>query len=116
MALPQDDGGTLIYSSTQHPDEVQRIIAHATGRDAKDIVVICRRMGGAFGGKESQAALIGVIAALAADRLATKAAALAPTDSSDRPRARPAYYGGRPESSRTAAHATGSTGRLSSNR
>ena len=68
MALPQEDGGLLVYSSTQHPDEVQRIIAHATGRDAKDIVVICRRMGGAFGGKESQAALIGVIAALAADK------------------------------------------------
>jgi xanthine dehydrogenase large subunit len=68
MALPQEDGGLLVYSSTQHPDEVQRIIAHATTREAKDIVVICRRMGGAFGGKESQAALIAVIAALAADK------------------------------------------------
>ena len=68
MALPQEDGGILVYSSTQHPDEVQRIVAHATQRDAKDVVVICRRMGGAFGGKESQAALIGCIAALAADK------------------------------------------------
>jgi xanthine dehydrogenase large subunit len=68
MALPQEDGGILVYSSTQHPDEVQGIVAHATQRDAKDIVVICRRMGGAFGGKESQAALIGCIAALAADK------------------------------------------------
>ncbi len=68
MAVPQEDGGILIYSSTQHPDEVQTIVAHATKRDAKDIVVICRRMGGAFGGKESQAALIGCIAALAADK------------------------------------------------
>jgi xanthine dehydrogenase large subunit len=68
MALPQEDGGLLVYSSTQHPDEVQRIIASATVREAKDIVVICRRMGGAFGGKESQAALIAVIAALAADK------------------------------------------------
>jgi xanthine dehydrogenase large subunit len=68
MALPQEDGGLLVFSSTQHPDEVQRIIAHATNREAKDIVVVCRRMGGAFGGKESQAALIGVIAALAADK------------------------------------------------
>jgi len=58
----------LVHSSTQHPDEVQRMIAHATNREAKDIVVICRRMGGAFGGKESQAALIAVIAALAADK------------------------------------------------
>jgi xanthine dehydrogenase large subunit len=68
MAMPQEDGGLLVYSSTQHPDEVQRIVAHATNREAKDVVVICRRMGGAFGGKESQAALIGCIAALAADK------------------------------------------------
>jgi len=68
MAIPQEDGGILVYSSTQHPDEVQSIVAHATRREAKDIVVICRRMGGAFGGKESQAALIGCIAALAADK------------------------------------------------
>ena len=68
MALPQEDGGLLVHSSTQHPDEVQRMIASATDRAAKDIVVVCRRMGGAFGGKESQAALIAVIAALAADK------------------------------------------------
>ena len=68
MALPQEDGGLLVYSSTQHPDEVQRMISHVTKREAKDIVVICRRMGGAFGGKESQAALIAIIAAVAADK------------------------------------------------
>ena len=68
MALPQEDGGLLIYSSTQHPDEVQMLVAEVTRRDAKDVVVICRRMGGAFGGKESQAALIACIAALGADR------------------------------------------------
>ena len=68
MAIPQDDGGLLVYSSTQHPDEVQSMVAHATLRSAKDIVVICRRMGGAFGGKESQAALIAIIAAIAADK------------------------------------------------
>jgi len=68
MAIPQEDRGILVYSSTQHPDEVQSIIAHATQRESKDIVVICRRMGGAFGGKESQAALIACVAALAADK------------------------------------------------
>jgi xanthine dehydrogenase large subunit len=68
MAIPQEDGGILIYSSTQHPDEVQSMVAHATCRAAKDVVVICRRMGGAFGGKESQAALIAIIAALASDK------------------------------------------------
>jgi len=70
MAIPEDDGTLLIYSSTQHPDEVQTVVAHATGRAAKDVTVICRRMGGAFGGKESQASLIASIAALAADKTA----------------------------------------------
>jgi len=64
MCLPQEDNGLLVYSSTQHPDEVQHLVANATGRSAKDIVCICRRMGGAFGGKESQAATIACIAAL----------------------------------------------------
>ncbi len=66
MALPQEDGTLFVYSSTQHPDEVQMLVAGATGRDAKDVTVVCRRMGGAFGGKESQAALVACIAALAA--------------------------------------------------
>ncbi len=68
MAIHEEDGRLLIYSSTQHPDEVQSMVAHATNRPAKDIIVICRRMGGAFGGKESQAALIAIIAAIAADK------------------------------------------------
>ncbi len=68
MALPQEDGGILVYSSTQHPDQVQSIIARATRREAKDVVVICRRMGGGFGGKESQAALIAGLAAVAVDK------------------------------------------------
>ena len=64
MCLPQEDNGLLVYSSTQHPDEVQHLVAEATGRAAKDVVCICRRMGGAFGGKESQAATIACMAAL----------------------------------------------------
>lgn len=68
MALPQEDGALLVYSSTQHPDEVQSMVAHACGLAAKDVVVICRRMGGAFGGKESQASLIACIAALMAQK------------------------------------------------
>jgi xanthine dehydrogenase large subunit len=66
MCIPQEDDGLLIYSSTQHPDEVQHLVAKATNRAAKDVVCICRRMGGAFGGKESQAATIACIAALMA--------------------------------------------------
>ena len=68
MAVPGEDGTLVVYSSTQHPDEVQMLVAHATGRAAKDVTCICRRMGGAFGGKESQAALIACIAALSADK------------------------------------------------
>ena len=64
MAIPQEDNGLLVYSSTQHPDEVQHLVAEAIDRSAKDVVCICRRMGGAFGGKESQAATIACIAAL----------------------------------------------------
>ncbi|MCW8925466.1 MAG: xanthine dehydrogenase molybdopterin binding subunit, partial [Xanthomonadales bacterium] len=68
MAVPGEDDSLTIYSSTQHPDEVQTLVARATRRDAKDVVVICRRMGGAFGGKESQAALFACLVALAADK------------------------------------------------
>ena len=53
MVVPQEGGGLLVCSATQHPDQVQSMVAHATNRAAKDVVVICRRMGGAFGGKES---------------------------------------------------------------
>jgi len=64
MALPAEDGNLFLYSSTQHPGEVQHLVAEATGKSSKDVVVECRRMGGAFGGKESQPALIACIAAL----------------------------------------------------
>ncbi|HLT89486.1 MAG TPA: xanthine dehydrogenase molybdopterin binding subunit [Woeseiaceae bacterium] len=66
MALPAEDGDLVVWSSTQHPGEVQQLVAAALGRQAKDVVVSCRRMGGAFGGKESQAALIACIAAVMA--------------------------------------------------
>ena len=67
MALPREDGDLFVYSSTQHPAEVQHLVAAAVGRTDKDVVVECRRMGGAFGGKESQAALIACIAAVMTD-------------------------------------------------
>jgi xanthine dehydrogenase large subunit len=68
MVIPEDDGCLVVYSSTQHPDEVQSLVAHATNRQASDVTVICRRMGGAFGGKETQAAHIACIAAVTADK------------------------------------------------
>jgi xanthine dehydrogenase large subunit len=65
-AIPQDDGGMLVHSSTQHPSEVQQIIAHALGVPANLVTVQCRRMGGGFGGKETQPALIAAAAAIMA--------------------------------------------------
>jgi xanthine dehydrogenase large subunit len=66
MVVPEENGALRVFSSTQHPDEVQNLVAHATGLAAKDVVCVCRRMGGAFGGKESQAATIACIAAVMA--------------------------------------------------
>ena len=66
LALPQEGGGMLVHSSTQHPTEVQSIVAHALGTSAHAVSVQCRRMGGGFGGKESQAALIAAAAAVIA--------------------------------------------------
>ncbi len=66
MAVPGEDGDMLVHSSTQHPTEVQHLVARAL--NVADHAVICetRRMGGAFGGKESQASLPAAIAALLA--------------------------------------------------
>jgi xanthine dehydrogenase large subunit len=65
-AIPQEDGAMLIMSSTQHPSEVQHLVAHALGRHSHDVTVQCRRMGGGFGGKESQPALLACAAAVIA--------------------------------------------------
>ncbi len=66
LAIPADDGSVLVHSSTQHPSEVQHVVARVLG--IPDSFVICqvRRMGGGFGGKETQATQWAVIAALAA--------------------------------------------------
>ena len=66
VAIPQEDGAMLIHSSTQHPTEVQHIVAHALGVRAHSVVVQCRRMGGGFGGKESQPSLVAAAAAVLA--------------------------------------------------
>ena len=67
-AVPQEDGAVLVYSSTQHPSEVQHLVAHALGEHAHTISVQCRRMGGGFGGKESQPALFACVVAVLAAR------------------------------------------------
>jgi xanthine dehydrogenase large subunit len=66
LALPQEDGDVLIHCSTQHPSEVQHNVAHVLGRPSNAVTVEVRRMGGGFGGKETQAAQWAAIAALAA--------------------------------------------------
>jgi len=68
LAIPGEDGDMHVYSSTQHPSELQEIIAHMLDRPFNAVTVELRRMGGAFGGKESQAALFAAAAALIADR------------------------------------------------
>ena len=65
LAVPNEDE-MLVYSSTQHPSELQHLIAHMLDVPAAFVTVEVRRMGGAFGGKESQAAQWAAIAALAA--------------------------------------------------
>ena len=67
-ALPQEQDQWLIHSSTQHPGEVQHWVAHALGLDNHAVTVQCRRMGGGFGGKETQAGHVAVWAALAAHK------------------------------------------------
>lgn len=66
LAVPGEDGDIHVYSSTQHPSEVQHVVARVL--DIPDAFVTCetRRMGGGFGGKESQATQWAVTAALAA--------------------------------------------------
>lgn len=67
LAYPSADG-LHVVSSTQHPSEIQDLIAEALNLPAAEITVEVRRMGGAFGGKETQAAPLGIIAALGAQR------------------------------------------------
>ena len=67
-AVPTEDQGMKVYCSTQHPSEMQHLVAYALQRPAHAVHVECRRMGGGFGGKESQSALFACVAALAAAR------------------------------------------------
>lgn len=66
VATPGEQGAMHILCSTQHPSEVQHLVAHLLGRSSADITVEIRRMGGGFGGKETQAALFAAACALVA--------------------------------------------------
>ncbi|MCF6782984.1 xanthine dehydrogenase molybdopterin binding subunit [Stutzerimonas stutzeri] len=54
--MPTEDGGMIVYTSTQNPTEVQKLVAEVLGVSMNKIVIDMRRMGGGFGGKETQAA------------------------------------------------------------
>ncbi len=68
-AVPREDGQLTLYVSTQHPDGNQREAASALNLSVNDVEVICRRMGGAFGGKEGNSSIFSQSAALAAFKL-----------------------------------------------
>jgi xanthine dehydrogenase molybdopterin binding subunit/xanthine dehydrogenase small subunit len=61
-----EDGSMFVMSSTQHPSEVQHVVAHLLHVPVSHVVVQSPRMGGGFGGKETQAATFAALAALAA--------------------------------------------------
>ena len=69
LAVPGEDMDVTIYSSTQHPSEVQHMVAHVLGVPSHAVTVECRRMGGGFGGKETQGNQFAAIAAVAAKKL-----------------------------------------------
>lgn len=69
VAYPMEDEQMEVHSSSQHPSETQRVVAEILGLPFHKVVCIVKRMGGGFGGKESQAAPIAAYAALAAAKL-----------------------------------------------
>ena len=68
LAIPGEDDEMTIFVSTQHPAEVQHMVAHALATHCNAVVVNVRRMGGGFGGKETQMNLFACVAAIAARR------------------------------------------------
>ena len=69
IAYPLENGQMEIHSSSQHPTETQHVVAHALHLDFSQVVCVVKRMGGGFGGKESQAAHFAAMAALVAHKL-----------------------------------------------
>ncbi|WP_204115849.1 xanthine dehydrogenase molybdopterin binding subunit [Shimia biformata] len=68
FAEPGEDEDVIVHSSTQHPSEAQHMVAHVLGVPSHSVVVNVRRMGGGFGGKESQMNLFCAVAAVAAKK------------------------------------------------
>src|SRR3546814_4593546 len=72
LAIPGEDDEVRVICSTQHPTEVQTMVAGALGVPANAVTTEVRRMGGAFGGKETQGKLFAVVAALVATKTERK--------------------------------------------
>ncbi|NOE20113.1 xanthine dehydrogenase molybdopterin binding subunit [Ruegeria atlantica] len=68
FAIPGEDDDVVVHCSTQHPSEAQHMVAHVLGVTSNAVVVNVRRMGGGFGGKESQMNLFCAVAAMAAKK------------------------------------------------
>jgi len=66
LAVPGEYDSVVVHSSTQNPSEVQEVVAHLTGVPLNKVVIVTKRMGGGFGGKECQATHPAVMAALVA--------------------------------------------------
>ncbi|EIK52147.1 xanthine dehydrogenase [Stutzerimonas stutzeri TS44] len=64
--MPTEDGGMIVYTSTQNPTEVQKLVAEVLGVPMNKIVIDMRRMGGGFGGKETQASMPACLCAVIA--------------------------------------------------
>ncbi|MCG7627726.1 xanthine dehydrogenase molybdopterin binding subunit [Epibacterium sp. MM17-32] len=69
FAIPGEDDDVIVHCSTQHPSEAQHMVSHVLGVPSNAVVVNVRRMGGGFGGKESQMNLFCAVAALGAKKL-----------------------------------------------
>ena len=68
-AIPKEDDCIYLYCSTQHPSEMQHVVAHSLNLRSNQVTVEMRRMGGGFGGKESQSALFACVASICAKKL-----------------------------------------------
>ncbi len=66
IAYPEENDCLMIHASAQHPTEVQHVVAKALGLQQQQVVCVVKRMGGGFGGKESQSAHYAALAALVA--------------------------------------------------
>ena len=68
LAYPGEEGQLFVHSSTQNPTEIQAVVAEVLGLSQHQVVCLCKRMGGAFGGKETQAAIPALMVALVAQK------------------------------------------------